>query len=340
MGLLNEQGDRLARRVQRGLVRAGLNDVSTLAVQPAEGRQIVLRHGLALHRVLIQPYHAAGDASSDAPGWMRLFVAREFDDDTAWRMADAGISYLDELGNAQLVLDGQTILFARAERPQRSAVGVAGERGSRPPKQRAALSLGRSGHQVAFALLCKPELADAPIRALAAAAGVSLGTAHSTLKDLADAGFLADGRLRRAGHLLDVWADAYRRISFPSLTPRPLYAPGWEWAEQARLDPATDVLVGGAAAAGMLTGQLRATDGLAYVREAGPAVRLLRLAPTPTPFRVDLRERFWGDDLPAALPGLVPSVLVHGDLLRDGDDRSLETAHYLREHDAHLRALD
>lgn len=34
MGLLNDEGDVLARRVQRGLVRAGLRDVSVLAVDP------------------------------------------------------------------------------------------------------------------------------------------------------------------------------------------------------------------------------------------------------------------------------------------------------------------
>ena len=46
----------------------------------------------------------------------------------------------------------------------------------------------------------------------------------------------------------------------------------------------------------------------------------------------------WGDSLPSQ-PGLVPSVLIYGDLLRDGDARSLEIATNLRSNDAHLRTI-
>ncbi len=66
---------------------------------------------------------------------------------------------------------------------------------------------------------------------------------------------------------------------------------------------------------------------------------MLRLTSTPSPFRIDVRERFWGDDLPSPQPGLVPSVLIYGDLLRDGDARSLDIATNLRRNDAHLRTL-
>lgn len=66
---------------------------------------------------------------------------------------------------------------------------------------------------------------------------------------------------------------------------------------------------------------------------------LLRLTTDSTPFRVEVRERFWGDLLPTPQPGLVPPVLIYGDLLRDGDARSLDIAANLRREDAHLRAL-
>lgn len=348
MGLLNELGDRLARRVQRGLVRAGLNDIAVLSLDPEQGRALVLRHGLSMHRIEIQPYGDSPEPTrSPALGWLPLIVTSSFDDATFWELVDAGVSLLDDRGNAHLVLDGNTVLFARATDPATSrAAGRAPSRAPstgrapRRPEGPAVLSLNRSSHQVAFALLAQPALAEAPLRSLAVAAGVSVGTVHMTVNELREAGHLVKDRLRHAGRLLDTWAAAYRRIAIQPLTQRPLYAVGPEWIDQLALDPVTGALAGGAAAAGALTGHLRATEGIAYVTDVGATVKLLRLTPNPTPYRVELREKFWGEDLPAPRAGFVPSVLLYGDLLRDGDDRSLETAHYLREHDAHLRALD
>ena len=55
MGLLNTQGEALARLVQQGLVRAGMKDVTVLSMQPSGGRRLVLRSGSALHRVQVLP---------------------------------------------------------------------------------------------------------------------------------------------------------------------------------------------------------------------------------------------------------------------------------------------
>ncbi len=341
---MNEVGDRLARRVQRGLVRAGLNDIAVLSIDPEQGRALVLRHGLSMHRIEVQPYGGSPEPTrSPALGWLPLMVTSSFDDATFWKLVDAGVSLLDDRGNAHLVLDGSTVLFARATGPAASrAAGRAPSTGRAPrrPEGPAVLSLSRSSHQVAFALLAQPALAEAPLRSLAAAAGVSVGTVHMTVNELRAAGHLVKDRLHHAGRLLDTWAAAYQRIAIQPLTQRPLYADGAKWIDQLALDPGTGSLAGGAAAVAALTGHLRATEGIAYVTDVGATVKLLRLTPNPTPYRVELREKFWGEDLPAPRAGFVPSVLLYGDLLRDGDDRSLETAHYLREHDAHLRALD
>ncbi len=106
---------------------------------------------------------------------------------------------------------------------------------------------------------------------------------------------------------------------------------------------ANPVLAGGPgramAAAAALDSHVRATDGIVYATALGPAVTLLRLKTDPTPFRVDVRERFWEDLLPTPQTGLVPSVLIYGDVLRDGDARSRDIAANLRRNDAHLRAL-
>ncbi|MFT3887194.1 MAG: type IV toxin-antitoxin system AbiEi family antitoxin [Arachnia sp.] len=341
MGLLNTRGEGLAQLVQQGLVRAGLKDVTVLAADPARGRQLILRHGSALYRVRVSPAGQNPKVPSEEPGWLPLLVSTGFAPATARRLADAGASFLDELGNAHLCPDGHTVLFTLAQKPENNAMPPEGT-DARALAKRApgAVTLNRASHRVAFALLANPDLAARPVRALAAAANVSIGTVHNTLAQLTEAGHLLDRTLLRSGVLLDTWADSYRRLAIHPLAPRTLYAADDQWAEKIRADTQETVLLSGLAAAAALDDQVRATDGIVYTPTLGSAVALLRLTPKPTPFRVDVQERFWGDGLPSPLPGLAPSVLIYGDLLRDGESRSLEIATTLRRNDAHLRALD
>lgn len=340
MGLLNTQGEELARLVQQGLVRAGMKDATALSVQPSGGRRLVLRHGSSLYRVQVHPVGRNPRTPEEEPGWLPLLVNSGFDDTTVHRLADAGASFLDERGNAHLSLDGRTVLFARGDKPGRT------RKYARPTSLEAqakrapgALALNRASHRVAFALLANPDLAASPVRTLAAAARASIGTVHNTLAQLADAGLLLDGRLHHPGRLLDAWAESYLRLAVRPLSPRALCAADDRWSDTVRAEGQGDVLLGGIAAAAALDDQVRATDGIVYAAALGPAVTLLRLTADPTPFRVEVRERFWGDGLPASQPGLVPSVLIYGDLLRDGDSRSVQVATNLRRNDAHLRTL-
>lgn len=335
VGLLNDEGDRLARTVQRLLVRAGLKDASMIAVSPWVGRRLILRHGGALYRVEVHtdPPDLAKLDQDDV--WLPLFASRAWSPSIATHMAEEGLSYLDESGNAHVVLNSQTVVFAQEHS---RASHLSSER-TEAITSTPGVSLNRASHKIVFVLLCDPELAGASVRLLADAAEVSTGTAHSVVSELTHYGYLRDDQLHQKQELLDLWLAAFRRVTFEPLSAKPLYARGWEWAEQLMLEPDPRVLLGGAAGAGLLTGELRSTDGVAYVSDAGKAIQRLRLTPTRSPFRVEMRERFWNWPLPTPRPGLVPSVLLLGDLLRDGDSRSVELAINLREHDAHLRSL-
>ncbi|RXW33491.1 hypothetical protein C1706_01660 [Propioniciclava flava] len=340
MGLLNTQGEELARLIQQGLARAGMKDVTALSVQPSGGRRLVLRHGSSLHRVQVHPVGRNPRTPEEEPGWLPLLVNSGFDDTTVERLAQADASFLDERGNAHLSLDGRTVLFARADKPGR--IGMHAKSASLEAQAKrapGALALNRASHRVAFALLANPDLAASPVRTLAAAARASIGTVHNTLAQLTDAGLLLDGRLHDPGRLLDAWAESYRRLAVRPLSSRTLYAADDRWSDTVRAEAQDVVLLGGIAAAAVLDDQVRATDGIVYAATLGPAVTLLRLTADPTPFRVEVRERFWGDGLPASRLNLVPSVLIYGDLLRDGDSRSVQVATNLRRNDAHLRTL-
>lgn len=296
-----------------------------------------MRRGHSLHRIEVRPASTNDQAVPSDPAWLPLIVARSLDDRTVWELADEGISFLDERGNANLILDGEPVLFSRAPAAEHHTPS---RPGSPQPARAPALMLGRRSHRVAFALLCNPRLADATHRVVAAAAGVSLGTAATTLSDLAMAGYLDSGHLVRGGDLLDEWTRAFRRVTFKALTPRPLFAQTTDWAARLVHRASPGVLLGGAAAAATLPLGLRAGDGIVYTVETGSAVKLLRLTPNPSPFPVELRERFWGQDFTSPEPGLAPSVLIYGDLARESDLRLHEAAAELRESDAHLRALD
>lgn len=339
MSILNARGDLLARLIQQSLVRAGMKDITALSVQPATGRRLIVRHGPSLHRVHVHPVQRSPRTPAEEPGWLPLLVSSEFTDASARGLADAGVSFLDELGNACLALDGRTVLFARAADPGHTQRRLTHTNHPSPRRAAGALALNRASHRVAFALLANPELAGRPVRALAAAARASVGTVHNTLAQLAEAGLLLDGQLHHAGRLLDAWAEAYRRLTIRPLAPRTLYAPDAQWSDILLAQPESGVMLGGISAAAALDNHVRATDGIVYATALGPAVTLLRLKTDPTPFRVEVRERFWGEALPTPQPGVVPTVLIYGDLLRDGDARSLDVAANLRRDDAHLRAL-
>ncbi len=67
--------------------------------------------------------------------------------------------------------------------------------------------------QVVCVLLDAPQLVDAPLRAIAASAGVSVGMAKETMDTLRTTGFFehlgSRRRLVRTDELLDLWAAAY-----------------------------------------------------------------------------------------------------------------------------------
>ena len=119
-------------------------------------------------------------------------MSSEFTDASAQGLADAGVSFLDERGNAHLSLDGRTVLFARAGKTR--STGLRATPGPPAPATRAAgvVALNRASHRVAFALLANSELAGSPVRTLAAAAKTSVGTVHNALAQLTEAGLLLE----------------------------------------------------------------------------------------------------------------------------------------------------
>lgn len=140
----------------------------------------------------------------EAAGDPLLLLARSIHPRSAHELRSAGVQFLDTAGNAYLRFGG-VLIDVRGRRPDPATV-----QDRRTVRPSAGLFTPRRA-QVVFALLSWPELLEAPVRALAAAAKVSLGQAQSTLKLLDEQGFLdrRSRRLMRREILTERWADAF-----------------------------------------------------------------------------------------------------------------------------------
>ena len=221
--------------------------------------------------------------------------------------------------------------------------------GRKPQDRRATLKAGQAfttnGLKILFALLCKPALAEATHRVIAAAAGVALGAVPGVLADLQAAGhLLVAGKRRRLNatkRLLDEWAVAYAR----KLRPKTLYAtyntPHFDMWGKWQFDP-QEARWGGEPAANLLVRHQKPGVLTIYAEKLPPKLMieqrmvlagLLRLPPY-----VEIRRPFWGKTLHAEeRPDMVPPALVYADLLATGDGRCIETAQMV--YDGYLARL-
>lgn len=292
---------------------------------------------------------AATALSARHPGHP-LVVAPYIPDSAAQVLRERGVDYLDAAGNARLAWDGLLIDI----------------RGRRLPGATGALALpaaGRAltaaGAQVTFILLADPRAAGWPVRELATAAGVSLGTVSVVLTDLRAGGYLTPApsrSLARGGELLSRWAEAYTLSLAPRLLLGRFDAPGVDWPTALKALPAAGVQAGGELAASILDPHLRPSGATLWAPQLPDRLLARWRMRRADQGAVLVRRRFWapaallGDpDSPSAqngktavphLAALVPSVLVYGDLVASGDPRLREHADRIRQSDDRLIRLD
>ena len=249
----------------------------------------------------------------------------------ARRLRELGIFFADAAGNAYIQAP-PLLLWVTGCKPE-----------VRPRTARATRAFQPGGLRIVFALLCKPDLANAPYRELADAAGVALGTVGWVLRDLREEGYLVDlgkrgRRLAERRRLLDAWVDAYARHLRPKLL-LGRYRANWpDWWTGARLE-IFGARWGGETAAAKLTGYLKPAMGTVYLADDPKLIARFvvefKLLKDPDG-DVELRQTFWRFDAPHPLL-LAPPLLVYADLLATGDDRNREAARMI--YDQHLARL-
>ena len=235
--------------------------------------------------------------------------------------------FVDAAGNAYLNAPGMFMLII----------------GRKPEKDTIVEKPGRAfttaGLKTLFALICNPELAAAPYRDIAAAAGVALGALPGVLAGLKQTGHLRvmgnKRQLITTRRLLDEWALAYARTLRPKQLVRTLVAPTFDtwrtWDVQA-----DQVKWGGEPAAALLTKYLEPGVLTLYAEKLPArlmvAYRMTTARPNDEQNLVEIRKPFWGEALRQTNPtNLVPEALVYADLLATGDARCIEVAQMIYE---------
>ncbi|MGH3859965.1 type IV toxin-antitoxin system AbiEi family antitoxin [Actinokineospora sp.] len=268
------------------------------------------------------------------PSFPTLVVTRSITEQAAGLLRERGIDYVDEAGNAHIAWDDVLIDVRGRRKAGGHTIGSA-SRGSK--------AFSRAGLQVGFVLLSWPAMAGRPLRALANASGVSLGTAQAVVDDLAKAGYLYDAagerRLVRAGELLNRWSEAYSTRLSPSLSGDEFEVSDISWWRDSE-DELTrlNVQVGGEAGASILDPHLIPATLTLYADERPRSlIGKHRMVRAEQGGNIHIRRRFW--TMPGQ-PWLVPSTLIYADLLASGDPRQREHADRIRRGDDRLAGLD
>ncbi|AFQ48191.1 type IV toxin-antitoxin system AbiEi family antitoxin [Burkholderia cepacia] len=260
-----------------------------------------------------------------------MLVAPYFSAELAARLIEHDISYLDTAGNACLIQPEATVMISGRPKPART------------PRRQASRATTPKGLAVMFALATQPGLVAQPLRAIAAASGVALGTVNLAIDDLIARGLVAQ---RRNGErvfpdwprFVQEWVALYPsrlRAKLPSRRFAALAPDWWRGFDFA----AFDARLGGEPAADLLTHDLKPAAITVYTHGAVSNRLLLQARLRPDERGdVELLEAFWPPspaldwrehDVP-----LVPPLLIYADLVSSGDSRNLAAAQHI--HDRYL----
>ncbi len=253
----------------------------------------------------------------------KLLAAPYITQELAERCRAMGTQFIDTAGNAYLKAEGMHIYITGQKRPL-TAMPAA--------KDRATTA---TGMRVVFALLCRPDLLNAPYRDIAAAAGVALGTVGWVFFAMQNRGhLLIDKRKKRqfidVRLLIEEWARNYPVRLKPKLAAQRFHAPAVDWWKTAGIEKRA-ALFGGEVAGDILT-KYRAPGEVLIYAEGDPARIIIdnHLKADPKG-EVEILEKFWRFETPNKEPRVVPPLLVYADLMATQDTRNHEVAKLVYE---------
>jgi hypothetical protein len=228
------------------------------------------------------------------------------------------VPFIDTAGNAY-INDPPLYVFIKGNKPDEQPRPEPIQRVFRP-----------AGIQVLFALLCNPGKEAEPLREIAKAADVALGTVNAVMKELEKMGNLFDmgrrgRRLVRKDHLLKRWITAYTEQLRPKQLKGRFQAIEYNWWREIDIQD-FGAFWGGETAAALLTEYVNPEVATIYTKKPiGELVLKNRLKKDPNG-NVEILNVFWNFEHNMIKKGLVHPILVYADLMATGDSRNIETA--------------
>lgn len=293
------------------------------------------RYGYVAEIRRIDRFATLGDIKNQCAryGDHLLLVAPRVTTEIAEKCRELDLQFIDTAGNVYLRGPGLFVLVKGQRFIEGEDIQLAEQQGKRAGTA--------TNLRVFFALLCKPELLNAPYRDINQAAGVALGTVGWVFHDLNTRGYITGGKgkgdrvLLERQRLVQEWVTNYPIKLRPKLNPRRFRAPKTDWWKKVDITK-YGAQWGGEVAAEKLTGYLRPHLLTIYLHKEQGQKNLTRMV-AEHKLRADLQgdieilDAFWdfADEKP--MPETVPPLLAYADLIATLDPRNLEAAKLIHE---------
>lgn len=257
-----------------------------------------------------------------------LLIAPRLTDAAADNCKELGLNYIDLAGNAYIneadlliLIKGQKQLIHPDNQTNINTVRKAGT---------------ATNLRMVFALLCNPEMINAPYREIEKVAGIALGAVGWVFIDLEARGLTLGGKhkgnrvLIQPEKLTQEWVTNYPIKLRPKLNPQRFRTNNPDWWKNLDVKK-YNAQWGGEVAADKLTNYLKPNFYTLYMhgKELKKNMNKLiienRLVPDLNG-DIEILEAFWDFDDADFLPEVVPTLLVYADLIASNDPRNLETA--------------
>ena len=273
-----------------------------------------------------------------------LFVADYINPKMGERLNQAGIQFMDTVGNAY-INQPPVYIYIKGNKLKKELITE--------QKPKTGKAFQPTGMKVVFAFLRNKALINAPYREIADQAQVALGAVGGVIDDLIAQGVILDGinkkqrKLADFDGLLDKWVEAYpyklkEKYKIDRFTTDDPY-----WWEDINTEE-FNALWGGEVAAAKYTAYLNPKHATLYIKKENmrdflKVARLRKVEPHERPnMHIDLIEPFWNIKAQGENSidtneqvGLAPLIITYADLIETGDARNLDAAKRLREN--HIR---
>jgi len=269
-----------------------------------------------------------------------LFVADYINPKMAERLKEAGIQFMDTVGNAY-INQKPLYIYIKGNKLEKGFITE--------QKIKTGKAFQPTGMKVIFAFLRDRALINAPYREIAEQAQVALGTVGGVIDDLIAQGFILEGinkkqrKLADFDRLLNKWVEEYpyklkEKYKIGRFTTDDPY---W-WTS---IEPENfGALWGGEIAAAKYTDYLNPKHATVHINKVDmknflKVARLRKPEPHERPnVQIDLIDIFWNREIhdennikTAERVGLAPPIITYADLIETGDARNLDAAKRLRE---------